>query len=626
MPLVWLCQVFGWLLARAPRRCVEFFCRGLGWLIYHLPLSRVRLLKSNLHHAFPAAKQRLIGVQACQRLVEMATFGLASPFLSAECLRRLFSIQAGDRDRLHLAMNGERPALFLLPHVTLFEAMGALPLLEPNARGHGAVFRPLRQSALSDWVTRTRERWGAEMLSRRDGVNPLNQKLREKRSVTILFDQHVGKRGQLIFFMDRVAAATHLPGLLAKRFGADAYFLLPSRRAFWSAEIACRPLAQGLQPIDLSVAAHRELERYLRESPEASVDWLWFHGRWNTLDDPRRRFHIRKSSDYLRESLPSGVAAYPRQLRLWIRMPNWLGDNIMAIPLIRALRKGRPDAHIRLIAPEGQRPLLETLDVDHVASLPSGGSIGRFAAFRRMAREFPDVLINLTNSQRGDIEAWLTRAPQRFGMRRPGRPRPLLSHAWKLPENLDETREHQLSVWEQMLRYFGLEEELDRAPLVEQRDAKPCIGLICGTENTPSKRWPVARWREFIELRPEQSFLLFGTSRDKAITEAVCQGFLPDRVKDLAGTTDLTAFIAELRRCLAVVCNDTGGMHLASYLGVPLVAIFGPTNPIRTGPIFETPCRILQPPDCPPTGGGAMEDVTAERVSEALSELISRER
>jgi ADP-heptose:LPS heptosyltransferase len=72
------------------------------------------------------------------------------------------------------------------------------------------------------------------------------------------------------------------------------------------------------------------------------------------------------------------------------------------------------------------------------------------------------------------------------------------------------------------------------------------------------------------------------------------------------------------------VSNDTGGMHLANALGVPLVALFGPTNPVRTGPVFDAPFIILQPPGCPPTGGGALPGLLPGTVARAVGNLPLR--
>ena len=83
----------------------------------------------------------------------------------------------------------------------------------------------------------------------------------------------------------------------------------------------------------------------------------------------------------------------------------------------------------------------------------------------------------------------------------------------------------------------------------------------------------------------------------RPITSAVAAGFSAERVHDLAGKTGLIDYCGALKQCRLVVTNDTGGMHLANALGVPLIALFGPTNPVRTGPIFAGPTTILQPRD-----------------------------
>ena len=78
----------------------------------------------------------------------------------------------------------------------------------------------------------------------------------------------------------------------------------------------------------------------------------------------------------------------------------------------------------------------------------------------------------------------------------------------------------------------------------------------------------------------------------------------------------------QIARCAVLACNDTGGMHLANMLGVPVVAVFGPTNPVRTGPVFEARAAVLQPPGCPATGGADIAGVTAERVTAAVIERL----
>jgi ADP-heptose:LPS heptosyltransferase len=180
-----------------------------------------------------------------------------------------------------------------------------------------------------------------------------------------------------------------------------------------------------------------------------------------------------------------------------------------------------------------------------------------------------------------------------------------------------------------MARRYGLEEALDYTPVkvTHVNRASNRIGLICGTENTPEKRWPVTYWRELIEqliaAKPEVEVVLYGTPADREITDAVCDGFAPEQVINLAGQTNLSDFCDGLSSCAVVSCNDTGGMHLANMLGTPVVAVFGPTNPVRTGPIFSAPHVILQPENCPTTGGKPMEEVAVDRCFQTIINYLT---
>jgi ADP-heptose:LPS heptosyltransferase len=343
---------------------------------------------------------------------------------------------------------------------------------------------------------------------------------------------------------------------------------------------------------------------------------------------PAKRLRLEAKRDLLATDLQArGLAVAPHRTRIFVRLPNWLGDVVMVLPLLRALRSSRPDAEITLLAKKQFLPLLESWAIaDRVQALPPRGA-GYFFNFWKMRAGFPDVWLLFTNSFRGDLEAWCGGCRQRFGIVRSGRSRPLLTHFYRVPADFDESAHHQLELWENFLRHFGLNAPLDHAPLstLHAQPSSP-IGLICGSENNPEKRWPIALWRALIEAFPSERFVLFGTPNDTPITALICAGLDPARVENLAGRTDLLAFAERLRSCRLLVTNDTGGMHLANALGVPLVALFGPTNPRRTGPVFTAPVKILQPPRCPPDGGAPLADLAPETVAAAARDLLATDR
>lgn len=596
----------------------------LGWLIIKLPIKRNRNMRSNLHHAFPEKSddwRKRVSHLTSERLVEMAVYSLMSPYLPKRWYEQHLEMTIDVRASIKEAVSSDQGGVVLMPHVCLYEMMTSSPAVLEETGGQPIIYRPNNQPTFDRWLKRTRERWGMKLLSRKDGLREISGAVRSGKVLTILFDQNSGKRGYLFYFMNRLASGTHLPGLLCQKFKAPAYLLIPKRVGFLQVKASFERLPDPEHPADLILTSHQALENYLRGSEEQCADWLWFHNRWRTRESPRRRFSFRANDNYLAESLQFQNQTTPeKRFRLWIRLPNWLGDVVMAIPLIRALREDRPDAELTLVANRNVMPLLERVGVaDHLVPLPDkkASRLAYFRFFYQQRHKHIDTVLCLTNSTRGDLEALLTRAPQRFGMLRPGKRRPLLTRSWPMPADLDETLRHQTEVWEDMFRFYGLQAPLDRSPIGSSSQKGNLIGMICGTENTPEKRWTVAQWQELTAKfvrKTEASVHLFGTDNDRAITQQVAAGLDSDRVIDEAGKTDLGQFMERLTACRVVICNDTGGMHLANMLGIPIIAIFGPTNPVRTGPVFNGETHVLQPPGCPATGGAPIDGVTVDRV------------
>ena len=628
-----LLQITGWLLASTPEAVLRPFTWLLGRLVWWLFASRRRLILSNLHHAFPEESsvwRTDTGRECMRRVVETALLSLAMPFMSRE---RQLVIVRGDaalRDLFDRHRANPHPVVACAPHVAHWETGTVIPLLggEPFPE-FGIIFRPLDNPAADAWIKKTRQRFGMRLLSRREGFLEANRILERKGFVAVLFDQNSGQRGALTTLFGRVCSTTSMPGALAQRNNAEVVTIFMRHLDFWRIEISSAPVVHDGTMEGITISLNRWLEELLRKDLGMRTSWLWGHQRWKNQDAPSTRLRLEQKINFLAADLiHRGLTTLPHRTRLWIRLPNWLGDVVMALPLLRAIRAGRPDVEITLLAKPAFLPLLDKFGVaDRLKALPLAGA-GYFFQFRRWREKYPDCYLLFTNSARGDLEAWLTGCPQRFGIKRTGKWRPLLSRAYRPPSGYNEAQHHQFDLWLDFLRHFGLTAEPHRQPFTlpyrPDEPPKRVIGLICGSENSPEKRWPVAHWRELITALPGEEFVLFGTPADDALTREITAGF-GERVRNLAGRTTLVEFADELRDCRLLITNDTGGMHLANALGVPLFALFGPTNPVRTGPVFSAPAVILQPPGCPAQGGGRLADLSSDSVAHAVREHLSRQ-
>lgn len=638
---LFLVKTLGRFFALWPEWALAMLCRGLGVLL--LLTTRGDVIRRNLYHAFPdrpMAWHRRIARENAARLFEMGLYLLCSPYLSERRHQQIMRPAESFREIAATLKN--TPAILLVPHLTMMETQIRVRLYAPEIPEIAVFYRPFNNPRIDQWILETRSRFGTKPISRKEGLAQARQTLRRKGWVGILADHNAAFVGTLDLFFDRVVSATELPGLLAQKHQAKVVVCIARRKAFWRAGMEFIQLPGEPGPSATMQAFHRWFEDALREDDALCADWLWIHKRWKTQHETHRRLRIEQKKSLL-------PAQPPRKTPFVIRLPNWLGDVVMLLPLLRALRESRPDVHFTLVGKGGFRPLLEGwgLAEDYLA-LPAKGW-GYFQPFRQLRQKWPETWLLFTNSLRGDREAALSRCPQRFGMIRPGKPRPLLTDSWEMPSDLDESQVHQTEVWRQFLQHFGLEKAPQTTPLPLPEGARlpakleslagdskaspaPIIGMICGTENNPGKRWPIPSWRELIgglqEDSPETSIVLFGTPSDRTITEQVMDAGQRStdqggNIINLAGETTLPEFCAALQACQVVITNDTGGMHLANALGVPVIGLFGPTNPVRTGPVFEAPRIILQPPACPATGGLPMEAITVEAVRRALFPFLT---
>jgi heptosyltransferase-2 len=323
--------------------------------------------------------------------------------------------------------------------------------------------------------------------------------------------------------------------------------------------------------------------------------------------------------------------------KLCVRATNWIGDAVMSLPAIRAIRDIFPHAHLSVLA----KPWVGDLyarepAIDRV--IPYTGSRSEVA--RRLRAERFDAAILLQNAFDAALVTWMARIPVRIGYRRDGRG-PLLTHPIPVPEP-GEIPRHERFYYLEMLRRAGLMERFPTCDAIrlegveEARSAGrkrlaefgvhgSVVGISPGAAYGSAKRWPSERFAEVArEFAP---VLLFGSTAEAELCESIARS-VPG-ARNLAGKTTLREFIDLAAACRLFLTNDSGAMHIASALGVPTVTVFGATDETTTGPTGPLARIVREHVECAPCllrecpiDHRCMNRVTPERVAVAARELL----
>lgn len=586
----------GFLLSKLSYKTLEAIIQVLARIYFLIPQKRKRLLLSNLTHAFPQWSEHKIkdtAKKSLNYLFEMGFFSLIYPHLSCQQRRSTLIYSKKEEEEISdLSMSG-KPTLILLPHLSLFETIATSPAFRPSgSKNLGAIYRPNSNPSIDKWINKSRIDLGLKTFSRKKGLIQAKKHLRDGNWLILLFDQNAGLGGELSLFLNRICSVSPLPDIVLKGIPANVVLATPFRSSFFRAELKLHNLG-GFRSTSISKVVHQKLETIVKDEPDGLPEWLWSHGKWKTQDTAHQIFHLHSK----RTNLPE-VDKIPKRTKIWIRMPNWLGDIVMALPLIRAIEKGRPDAEITLLCQPHYQSLLEYLKIgQRVIALPPKG-IGYFFFFWKLRRQYPDVHFLFTNSLRGDLEAYLCGAPLRLGGSTKKK-RKLLSHQAIMSKEFD--KKHQTELWGEYLKFFGLKESIDFTPF-NISSSKPNIShkVIClapGSSNTPEKRWPIANWVNLLKLLienfPSNEFRLVGTTSDSKICNEIKLKVPFRNVRDLSGKTNLVELCSLFLNARALICNDSGSMHLANATGTPIVAIFSVTESLITGPAYTSSVKVI---------------------------------
>lgn len=601
----------------------------LGWTAGILLPGYRRLALRNLTIAFgaemPPRRLRALRRSHFARLGGNLLTSLKLPWMKPEAVRARFEIEG--IEHVEAAIARGRGFIYALCHTGNWEILTRLPDVAPGTK-RGAMYQRLGNERLNAHVVRGRSNAGCHLFDRRDGFSAPARFLRENGGLGILVDQHSGDGGVWCPFFGRLASTTTLAQLLSKRTGAPVLpaTVVTTGPARWRFVIG-PPLpggADGLTPDQAAAEMNLRLEEMIRRSP---ADWFWVHNRWKT---PNPDFLLTR---YRRGIvLPNGWTPDRLQnFEIVVRSPNWLGDACMAIPSVRAIRRGRPDARLTVLTPSNLAPLWRQVpEADRVVAIPRVGGIPVAVRALRRQRIPWDVAILFPNSLRSALEAWLAGVPRIAGYA--GHSRKWLLKQIVPPRKRPGPVRHHFRHYLRIAWHAGADITdpalTDTLPQSDpSRSELPRLGVCPGAEYGPAKRWPLERFAAAIRMAAESvSFqpVLLGGPKEKALGRELAE-MLGGDCENLIGRTSMEELIREVRRCRALLTNDTGTMHLAAALGVPVVAIFGSTEPAWTGPLgnghtvirHHVPCSPCFLRECP-LDFRCMLSVDAGEVSEAV--------
>ena len=311
----------------------------------------------------------------------------------------------------------------------------------------------------------------------------------------------------------------------------------------------------------------------------------------------------------------------PPPARILVKEVNWLGDLVMSLPALRAIRGTWPRAHLAVLV---KKDLASFFDgarwLDEVIPYSVGRGLSGFFDRRRIVGEIRsrrfDLGVLFPNSFESAL--WLAMAGirRRAGFVADARGAMLTHKATPSP---DANSGHQSNYWMSMVRATGVADGgtddflLDvHRPHLEcmrewlaaerKRHGRPIFAIAPAAAYGPAKEWPADNYGALIDLlarRDDAEVVLVGAPSERAKCEEVAAASKSGGVV-AAGHTNIGELIALLSLCDGFIGNDSGCMHLAGALGIPTVAIFGSTNPARTGPMGPKTRVIYRKLECSP--------------------------
>jgi heptosyltransferase-2 len=614
------------LVCLLPHRLAARLGEWLGGLCYAVDLRHRRIAKSNLVNAFPEWSHRQVcrTARAVFRHFARTTIEFLRLPRYADAAYRARWLTVVGEEHLRRAHALGRGVILLSAHWGNWELMG----LTCAALGYpvSAIARHVGSRGLTRFINETRGVTGMRVFDKLQAARPTLAALRAGECVGILIDQNDAVTGIPAKYFGRDCATTPALASFALKTGAVVVPAMcpigPDGRSEARFYAPTEPPATGDAPRDVAEMTQRVtsfVEARVRERPE---QWFWVHRRWKPFD----RGQMRPDFRYVETIL--------------VKMPNWMGDVVMALPVFDYLRAAFPDARITALVKAPMGELLRMVEhVDEVIEYAHRGGLKRLLdtarTIRRVRRRCFHAALLLPNSLNSALWAALAGIPLRVGARGQWR-RWLLTHTIA-PRPKDM---HQAAHYVEIAARLGDAPPPD-APHASVRpddaawaerflaergcnSSAPVVGLNPGAAYGSAKRWLPERFAE-VGRRLRDTFgaqvLVFGSRDDAPVTGPIVEQIGPG-AHDLAGRTSLGRLAALMARCRVVITNDTGPMHLAGAVGAKVVALFGSTSPERTAPSGDVTivkkdcdCAPCLRRECP-TDFRCMTSITADEVVE----------
>ena len=342
--------------------------------------------------------------------------------------------------------------------------------------------------------------------------------------------------------------------------------------------------------------------------------------------------------------------------RILVRGVNWIGDSVMTLPALHSLKKAFPEAHIALLVKSWVAPLFEqNPDINEVIIYENEFQKfwGKFMLSRKIRKGKFCSSILLQNAFDAALIMFLAGIKQRAGYRRDGRGF-LLTDSVRVPLNYRET--HEIFYYLNLLEHIGikaeysvpylflsLDERLDARRRLKQLN-RPVLGLNPGATFGSAKRWLPERFAEISNWFLKDTHggvVIFGGQKEIDITDEIFKLIDPryradGSVLNIAGKTNLRELISLISECDVFVTNDSGPLHIAYALRTPMVALFGSTDPILTGPPpgiagngaeiikADIPCSPCFERTCKHSDMRCMYSILSDDVFHALQKVLPK--